>query len=68
MYVNGKVLTDYDPDITTNLGTGGITIPAGATGSDVEIYIPYAVFASGTTIEIKLHTAAGMDYPRLTLP
>ena len=69
VYVNGKVLTDYDPPITTNLGPDGITIPAGKTGENLEIYIQFGVFTSGTTIELKLHTAAGMDYPKLeTLP
>lgn len=68
--VNGKPLTEYTPAITTNpvLGTTGLTIVAG--GDDqLQVLIDGDVFMSGTTIEVKIHTAAGMDYPRLiTLP
>lgn len=65
--VNGKALTDYSPAITSDLGTG-LAINSGKTGT-IHLYIQGTVFAQGTTVEIKLHTAAAMDYPvMVTLP
>jgi len=57
--------TDYD-QIETNLPATGLTIASGDTGS-VEVYIGinYGSLSSGTTVNIKLHSAAGMDYIKL---
>ena len=66
VYINGKTLTEYSA--TTNMTADGLTIPAGQ-GGVIEVYIPTSELSSGTTTEIKLHSAAGMDYPKLiTLP
>ena len=66
VYINGKILGDYlattDPDLTID----GLTIPAGQ-GDTLVIHIPTGSIASGTTIELKLHTAAGMDYPQMVV-
>jgi flagellin-like protein len=55
---------------TDNLGTDmaatGVTIDAGAS-TTIHIYITdtYASLSSGTTVNIKLHSAGGMDYIKL---
>ena len=81
VYINGKILADYgDAYVDKEVCTGdpivcgyqalgeGLTIAAGDAGN-LRVYIPTSEISSGTTIEIKLHTAAGMDYPKLeTLP
>ncbi len=77
VFINGKVLGDYQADaykggplgdpLNETLGTG-LTIAAGD-GDTLWVYIPDTELSSGTTIELKLHSAAGMDYPKLiTLP
>ena len=50
-------------------GAPGVDVGAGATES-VEILVRAGTdggitFSSGSTLDIKLHTAAGKDYPRL---
>ena len=77
VHINGKVLTDYlacayvldvDGYPVEDLSVAGLTIGAGQKGS-LRVYIPTDQISAGTTIEVKLHTAAGMDYPKLeTLP
>lgn len=66
IYVNGKPVADYNPPITwtatqTTILSGGESI--------VTVYVNGTLFSSGTTVEVKLHTAAGLDYPQMiTLP
>ena len=44
----------------------GLTLQSGQTGV-VHVYVPtgYGYFSSGTTLDIKLHSATGMDYIKL---
>ena len=53
----------------TNIPLAGLAIESGEiadiSGNDVEVYIGSALFSSGTTINIKIHSAGGMDYIRL---
>jgi flagellin-like protein len=77
IYINGKPLTDFSPIILTDAVEDGIS--TGNPASDVSInsgaettihvYIDLTLFEAGTTIELKLHTATGLDYPQMiTLP
>ncbi len=55
------------------LGTCGVSVPTAGVileaGESVEIYVlvddAYETLSSGTTINIKLHSAGGMDYIKL---
>ena len=72
VYVNGIPVDDYDPAITedaTDTGTGSpLTLVSGDSDS-ISVWIDESLFASATTIEVKLHTAAGQDYLQMiTLP
>jgi flagellin-like protein len=67
VFINGKPLSQFGGNVTTNLATGGTAVVAGGSAS-VEAYVAAgagAPFSAGTTIEVKLHTAAGKDYPQM---
>lgn len=68
--INGKPLSQF-PGVTDNLAVGGTSVVADGSAS-VNVSVPAGQgvpFTAGTTIEIKLHTEAGKDYPQmLTLP
>ena len=65
VYINGIPISDY-AGCTEDIS--GKTLASGAE-STYTITIDDSHFSSATTIEIKLHTAAGQDYPQhLTLP
>jgi len=54
----------------TNIPEDGLAVESGeiavtGDGDDVEVYIGSDLFSSGTTINIKIHSAGGMDYIRL---
>ena len=68
-------VTTYDNTPTTGLQddeavtdmTEGVTLESGATGI-VNVYIDcdqYLSLSSGTTVNIKIHSAGGMDYIKL---
>ena len=64
--INGEPEGDYGA--TDNMPPEGFTIQPGETRTLI-VYIPTSSFPSGTTIEIRLHTADGMAYPVIvTLP
>lgn len=66
IYINGEPEGDYGA--TDNMPPQGFTIQSGETRTLI-VYIPTSSFSSGTTIEIRLHTADGMAYPVIvTLP
>ena len=52
--------------IVTSLTTGGLPIDAGAS-TTIKIWIDlgYGSLSSGTTVNVKLHSAGGMDYIKL---
>lgn len=66
--INGKILTQYtSPVVTATYSPVGGAIVAGST-STVTISIPtqsIPPFTPGTTLEVKLHTAAGKEYPQM---
>ena len=53
-------------EICVDFATDGLTLESGQTGI-VHIYVPinFGYFSSGTTLDIKLHSATGMDYIKL---
>ena len=64
--INGKTLSQFTPVPTTSVGAG-TAVPAGSSAT-VTVYIAAnagAPFTAGTTIEVKLHTASGKDYPQM---
>lgn len=66
-------LTEAETPVGTKTGTNipesGIAIESGKTaivGTDpVQVYIGSELFSSGTTVNIKIHSAGGMDYIKL---
>jgi flagellin-like protein len=50
--------------MTSNIPSTGLVILSGKS-APVEVYIGTGLFSSGTTINIKLHSAGGMDYIKL---
>ncbi len=50
----------------TDLTTTGLSLSAGASGAvQIWIDIGYESLSSGTTVNVKLHSAGGMDYIKL---
>jgi flagellin-like protein len=68
IFLNGKLLTQYTtPTLNSTLGSAGTLVAAGdsatiTVGIGSQIIPP---FTAGTTIELKLHTSAGKDYPQM---
>jgi hypothetical protein len=66
--INGKLLSQYStPTLNSTLGSSGTLVAAGASAT-VTVGIgsqSVAPFTPGTTIELKLHTSAGKDYPQM---
>ncbi len=68
IFINGKPLSEYtsisaspDPESST------VSISPGET-REFEIYISTSAnFHSGQSVEIKLHTASGKEYPKLVV-
>ena len=64
--------TGISGTIETDMGTAGppedpsYTIASGATG-EIEVYVAcdYGSYTSGTTVNVKIHSAGGMDYIKL---
>ena len=64
--INGRPLSQF-PGVTTTIAVGGTSVVAGGSAS-VNVLVPAGQgvpFTAGTTIEVKLHTAAGKDYPQM---
>ena len=72
---SGYAQTDFPPDgtgdrIHTDIAAAGTTYSSGESGT-VQVWIwnsgtdGYGHLSSGTTVNIKLHSAGGMDYIRL---
>lgn len=55
-----------DGEMGTDLPVAGLSLQAGASGT-VTVYIDYdyGTLSAGTTVNIKLHSAGGMDYIKL---
>ena len=65
--VNGRPLEDYNENMTISPHLPA-TIPIGKSET-FTISINGTLFSSGTTLDLKFHSAAGKDYPvMLTLP
>ena len=63
--INGKQLSQF-ANVTANLASGGTAVVAGGSANVVvTIASSSAPFTAGTTLEVKLHTAAGKDYPQM---
>jgi len=60
----GKIATDMPKDDSTIPVGGKLPIESGQPKT-VEIYIEKSLFSSGTTLNVKLHSAGGMDYIKL---
>jgi flagellin-like protein len=62
-----------DGEFGCNIVDGGLTLEAGEENDTVEVYValggvagdPTFLLSSGTTLNIKLHSAGGMDYIKL---
>jgi flagellin-like protein len=66
VFINGKPLSQFS-GVTSNLAVGGTSCIAGGSAT-VRVNVPAnagAPFTVGTTLEVKLHTAAGKDYPQM---
>ncbi|MBD3172682.1 type IV pilin [Candidatus Bathyarchaeota archaeon] len=58
-------ISSFDSEITTNLSESpGSTLASGDT-TTIYILIPNTYYSSGTTIDVKIHSAGGMDYIKL---
>ncbi|MCK4952351.1 DUF4352 domain-containing protein [Candidatus Bathyarchaeota archaeon] len=62
VYINGKPGTEYAVEITDD--ATDVTVASGAIVT-VHVYIDTSLFEAAPTVEIKLHTAAGLDYPQM---
>ena len=68
--ITGSTLAPTSPILVTALGCDidddGLTLAAGESQS-VEVYVggSYGSLSAGTTINVKLHSAGGMDYIKL---
>jgi len=68
--ITGSDKNPTSPILTTAIGANidddGLTLEAGEDAS-IEVYIgvDYGELSSGTTVNIKLHSAGGMDYIKL---
>ena len=69
IFINGRPATEWtgaSPSITPTEVTSGYTLSA---GGEVEITITLnksGEFVPGQSIEVKVHTASGQEYPKLT--
>jgi len=77
LLVNGKLYTEYnnatvtmiDIKVPSDFGTAGLPIPVGREATIIFQVLKGqlksgAAFTHGVNIEIKLHSAAGQDYPK----
>ena len=67
IFINGKPYTSYTPSATLSGSVTSLPYTLSA-GSSVEFEIiisSTAGFSSGQSVEIKVHTASGQEYPKL---
>jgi len=65
--INGKPPSAYEGNVTIVIGTG--LVKAGEKQTIIIEVKAIAPFTPGTSIEVKIHTAAGQEYPKtITLP
>jgi len=68
LLVNGKPYTEYGANMTivspADFSTNGVPIPSGKSGTIVFRIEKGGGFQAGVSIEIKLHSASGQDYPK----
>ena len=70
VFINGKPLSQYPGvpvGVTSSIVGSGTSVVAGDSAT-VTVTVPAlqgVPFTAGTTIEVKLHTAAGKDYPQM---
>ncbi len=63
--------TDYDETNLESMGGTGVPLPAGSSAT-ITLTIPGpghtggALFEHGQSLEVKIHTASGQEYPKLT--
>jgi flagellin-like protein len=63
--LNGKPYNDFGADLGQDLP---LSLPVGQS-SEISIVIPNDVGSSGISIEVRLHSAGGQEYPKtVTLP
>ena len=73
MYATTFALTEAAVVAGENTGSNipltGVAVESGkmadVSGSSIEVYIGSGLFSAGTTINIKVHSAGGMDYIKL---
>jgi len=66
--INGKPVDQYGNNMTSTVPIHGLTVAMGQSET-LRISITAGTFSAGTTLDIKLHSAAGKDYPQmLSLP
>ncbi|MEM3932110.1 MAG: archaellin/type IV pilin N-terminal domain-containing protein [Thermofilum sp.] len=59
-------LQNIQGNVQGDLATGGITFPAGSSATlHITLNNPPFTVRPGVSLEIKLHTAGGKDYPKL---
>lgn len=68
VFINNKPIDQYSPTINCTQVTSGTGLTI-ASGQQVTLYIQVPLtgltFTSGTTLNVKLHSAGGMDYIKL---
>ena len=68
IFINGKPLSTYGNNVQVNESLP-MTITSGSTKVVIVTLLETGGFGHGQTVEIKLHTAAGNEYPKqVTLP
>jgi len=68
-YINAtvyNVTSSSANDVTNTLTTSGISLAPGAS-IKLRIDVPDSYFASGVSVEVTFHTAAGSDYPKVVV-
>jgi flagellin-like protein len=73
--INGRALSQYNPALNGTSGSINIPLKVGQ-GATLKVNIPKEgkspdpwPFVSGVSIEVRLHTAGGQEYPKtVTLP
>ena len=67
LLLNGNLFDGLGVTTTPDLTAGPLLIEAGETGATLTVVLPIGTqgCSSGTTIDLKIHTAAGKDYPQM---
>ena len=65
IFINGKPYNDDSIGATISKGEIPYTLTAGHE-AEFTVHITHPTFNSGQSIEVKVHTAGGQEYPKLT--